>query len=171
MRLALSLALLVGVATATAAPKQVCTLLTPSEISALMPGAQAGKPEVSREKYGITACEWDTGSGKFLLQSWKSEGDSARDEIEALMLGVVDPMKRNAMANVRFETIASVGDQAVAVVEVKDEKRSILNDVAMLIAKRGDQVLVLAASSAARGDRSKVLAALRSLAQKSLARL
>ena len=171
MRIALSLLLLAGAAAATAAPRNVCSLLTPAEISAYLPGAKAGKPEASREKYGVTACEWDTGGGTFFVQNWKSEGDSARDEIEALMLGVVDPMKRNAMANVRFETIQGLGDQAVAVVEVKDEKRSILNDAAMLIEKRGDQVLMLAATNAARGDRAKVLAALKSLAQKSLARL
>jgi hypothetical protein len=171
MRISLLLALLACGASATAAPRNVCSLLTPAEISAFLTGAKAGKPEPSREKYGITACEWDTGVGTFFLQNWKSEGDSARDELEALMLGVIDPMKPKAMANVRFETLAGVGDQAVAVVEVKDEKKSILNDAAILVAKRGDQVLMLAATNAARGDRATVLAALKALAQKSLARL
>ena len=156
---------------ATAAPRNVCTLLTAAEISAGFPGAKAGKADFSRNEYGITACEWDTATGTFILQNWKSEGDSALDEMEALMIGVIDPLKNSAMANIRFETMSGVGDQAVAVVEVKDEKKSILNDVAMLIAKRGDQVLVLAATNAARGDRAKVLAGLKSLAQKSLARL
>jgi hypothetical protein len=170
MRIALLLVLLSSAATATAAPN-VCSLLTPAEISAALPGAQAGKPDSSREKYGISACEWPTGNGRFVAQHWKSGGDSAQDEIEAMVLGIVDPMKRNATANVRFETLAGVGDQSIAVVEVRDDKRGILTDAALLVAKRGDQVLMLAASGLARGDRAKALAALRTLAQKSLARL
>jgi hypothetical protein len=166
-----ALVLLAGGATASAAPRNICPLLTPAEISAFWPGAKAGKPDFTREKYGITACDWDNDIGTFILQNWKSEGDSARDEIEALMIAVIDPMKSSAMANIRFETLAGVGDQAVAVVEVRDEKKSILNEAAMLITKRGDQVLMLAATNAARGDRAKVIAGLKSLAQKSLARL
>jgi hypothetical protein len=170
-RAILALILFTGYVAATPAATNPCSLLTAGEISAVLPGAKAGKPDASREKYGISACEWSTQNGRFIAQRWQSEGDSAMDEIRTLMMGIVDPMKSSALANVRFETFTGIGEQAVAVVEVKDPKRGIIGEAATLVAKRGDQVLMLIAPELTRRDRAKALAALQSLAQKSIGRL
>jgi hypothetical protein len=46
-----------------------------------------------------------------------------------------------------------------------------MNDAAMLVMQKGDQILVLAAPELARLDRVKALAALRSLGERAASRL
>ena len=171
VRPVLAFLLFAGCAAAAPAATPPCSLITPSEVSAILPGAKAGQPDTSREKYGVFGCEWRTQQSRLLVQRWQSEGDSAMDEIRALMEGMVDPMKSSAINTVRFETLSGVGDQAVAVVEATDKQRGIINDAALLVAKRGDQVLIVYAPELTRSDRAKALAALKALAQKSVARL
>lgn len=154
-----------------AAPKDPCGLLKVSEVSAAFPGAKTGKVDTTRQEYGIIACEWPTARSRFVVQFWDSAGSSAKEEASGLMLGVIDPLKPGAGNNIRYETITDVGDAAVAAVEARDDKRGILSDLALLVVKKGDKILVLLSSELARGDRAKALAALKSLGQSSAARL
>jgi hypothetical protein len=163
---------LAGCEAATPAVTGPCALLAQSEVKAVFAGAAPGQPDASRQNYGIAACEWPTQQGLFIAQLWKSEDTSAFDEARSLMLGFLDPMKSNADAHVRYETVAGVGQQAVAVVETKDVQRGIMNDIALLVTLNGDQTLVLLAPPQfARRDRAAALASLKSLAKGAASRL
>jgi hypothetical protein len=140
-----------------------CRLLSTSEVSSALSKSEPGVAEHTREQYGITACEWSTERGRFVAQYWKAENPSAKQEASGLMLGVVDPLKGSAAANVRYEDVQGVGEQAVAVIETADEGRGILSDMAMLVAQKGNVILVLIAPELTRVDRPKALQALQAL--------
>lgn len=148
-----------------------CSLLKQGEVTAVFAGAKAGKADTSREEYGITACIWETAQSSFVAQYWQAADASAQDEASGLMLGVMDPLKPAARNSIQYETFAGIGDQAIAAVEKKDEQRGVLSDMAMLVVKRGDKVLVLIAPELARMERANALAALQSLGQSSVSRL
>ncbi|MEP7243257.1 MAG: hypothetical protein ABI885_06175 [Gammaproteobacteria bacterium] len=153
------------------APEGTCNLLKTSEVRAVFPTAKPGEPERTREKYGISACVWKTDTGMFVAQTWKSVGASAIDEAQGLMLGNLDPLKPGAQNNVRYEPIQGVGEQAVAVIETQDPQRAILSDLTLLVAQRGDHILVLIAPDLTHGDRAKALASLKSLGASAAQRL
>lgn len=148
-----------------------CRLLERSEVNATFSGAKSGEVDKSREQYGISACTWETEHGRVVAQYWKSVGASASEEASSLALGFVDPLKSGAEKNVRFESIPGVGSQAVAVVESQDAQRGILNDVAMLVAQSGDQILVIIAPQLAHSSRDSALGALKTLGSQSVKRL
>jgi hypothetical protein len=163
-----------GTASATAAAPAgagACRLLRANEIEAVLAGAKQGEPDESRKQYGISACTWATSRGTLILQFWDSEGSSAKDEAKSLVLGVVDPLKGAARNNVRLEDIAGLGEEAVAVVETKDEARGVLTDTAMIIVQRNNRILMLAANELARSERSKALAGLKALGKSAAERL
>lgn len=162
------------VTTDAAAPpvEGACRLLQTREVAAVFSGTRSGEVDDSRKQYGISACTWNTSRGTFVAQFWTSEGASAQDEAKSLALGVVDPLKgEGARNNVRFEAITGVGEQAVAVIETKDEQRGVLTDFAMLVAQRGGYILVLIAPSLARAERAKALQDLQSLGKSAVSRL
>jgi hypothetical protein len=151
-------------------PSDPCRLLTTAEVGAVFAGAKAGVPERTREKYGITACEWHTSNGLFVLQLWTGEQDSTEDEIRGLVTGIVDPLKPAAKQSVRYER-ADVGAPAMIVVERQNVQTGILNDAALLVTQKGEQVVVLHASDLARRDRAVAIRALSSLGQRVVSRL
>jgi hypothetical protein len=148
-----------------------CRLLKTSEVSANLSKAEPGKAETTREKYGITACEWSTEKYRFAAQYWTSEHPSAQEEASGLSLGALDPLKPGVGKNVRYETIQGVGDQAVAVIEKQDAARGILNDFVMLVAQKGNTILVLFAPELADTDRAQALRALQTLGKSAAERL
>lgn len=149
-----------------------CRLLQLGEVKEVFAGAKRGEVDTSREQYGISACEWMTDNGLFVAQYWKNEdATTAQNEASGLVLGAVDPLKPSARNAVRYETIQGVGEQAVAVIEAEDAARGVLSDFAMLVAQRGDHILVLIAPQLARVDRAKALAGLQSLGQAAAKRL
>ena len=150
-------------AATTAHAADPCKLLTDAEVQSVFPGARAGKPERSREQYGIQACQWTHPAGSLALQLWAVKKPGAHDEeIRGLAQGLVDPFSAAAKKNVRYEKIAGVGDGATALVETESKPRGVLSDLAMLVAQRGNQLVQLQSADLARGDRA---AALRGLAQ------
>jgi hypothetical protein len=159
------------VGSAAASTDGACRLLETAQVSAALSGAKRGEADNSRQQYGISACEWSTGRGRFAAQYWKSEHPSAKDEASGLMVGDLDPLKGGARANVRYQAVEGVGEQAVAVVESKDAQRGILDDVAMLVVQRGNVILVLIAPELARSDRNAALRLLTALGQSAAARL
>jgi hypothetical protein len=144
-------------------PNSVCRLLTDAEVRAVFPSAHAGEPERTREKYGISACLWSGDFGRVGLQTWNAKGRSADDEARGMVSGFIDPLSSSAADQVRYETLAGVGDQAVAVVEKQDATRGILNDVAMLTVRKDDRIIMLIGDDLAQRDRAQALAALTSL--------
>jgi len=161
-----------ALATASAAtPEGTCRLLTTAEVSAALSGSKSGKANNSRREYGITTCEWDTGRGRFAAQTWKAQGNSAKQEAEGLMLGNLDPLKRAAQSHVRYEDVTGIGEQAVAVIEPKDTKHGILSDAAMLVIRRDQEFLVLIVPDLAREDRQAALQTLRTLGHSAASRL
>jgi len=148
-----------------------CRLLTDAEVRRSFPGARAGQPETSREKYGIRACVWQTERGSFALQRWTAKAGTVDNEIRGLSLGFVDPLNPAARQAVRFEPLSGIGEQAMAVVETRDDARGILTDVAMLVTQRGDQLIELHSQDLARGDRAAALQTLSALARSAASRL
>ncbi|MGZ5238274.1 MAG: DUF3558 family protein, partial [Caldimonas sp.] len=142
-------------APAAAAPAgdDPCRLLNDAEVRAVFPSAKAGVRETTREKYGIRACTWKTEAGTFALQRWTAKAGSVDNEIRGLALGFVDPVNPAAQTAVRYDNVPGVGDQAMALVEARDDKRGVLTDAAILVTQRGDQLVELQSQELARGDR------------------
>jgi hypothetical protein len=155
---------------APSSARNPCALLKVVEVASVLPGAKGGVVNNTREKYGITACEWDTAANRFVLQFWKNVGSSAKEEAQGLMSGVLDPLQPAAKNSVRYETITGIGQSAIAVVEKGDAARGMLNDFALLVVQHGDQIVILMAPELARVDRAKALAGLKSLGQSAVAR-
>ena len=155
----------------TLAADDPCRLLSTSEVRGVFPEVKPGVRERTREKYGITACVWDTPTGKFVLQLWTADANTLDDEIRGLSSGFIDPANSAAHDNVRFETIAGVGEAAIAVVETRNEQMGILTDVAILMSQRGTQILDVESSDLPRGDRAVALQALTNLAKLAGARM
>lgn len=148
-----------------------CRLLSDADVRTIFPGAGHGVRETTREKYGIRACVWETKGGRFALQRWTAKPNTVGDEIRGMALGVLDPLKPAARTSVRCETIAGIGDQAMAMVESQSEARGILADAAMLMTQRGDQLIELQSSELGRGDRGAALQSLATLGRAAVARL
>ena len=141
-----------------------CTLMTDAEVRKFFPQAKVGQRERAREKYGLTACFWDHPGGRLALQlSLGATPGSSMEEAQGIAQGFVDPLKRSARKEVRYETIDGVGSEAVAVVEKADENRGILSNAAYLYTQRGDVQLMIMAVDLARGDRAGALKVLRDI--------
>lgn len=144
-------------------PDSVCRLLTDAQVRAVFPSAHSGARERTREQYGIGACVWSGDFGRALLQTWQAKGRTADAEARGMVFGFIDPMSSSAADNIRYETIAGVGEQAVAVVEKQDAKRGIVTDIAMLMVRKNDQIIMLMCDDLVHRDRAQALAALKSL--------
>jgi hypothetical protein len=115
-----------------------CALLTTAEVQQAFPGSKAGRVDRGLEKDGIFRCQWDSPDGRlFLVAGQDAEGDTAKDEAETWAMALVNPVRADALRQVRFETLPGVGEAAVAVVERRDESRGILQDGAVLVVRRG----------------------------------
>ena len=150
------------------AAEGLCQLLTLDEVAAVFPGAEAGVvTKVPVE--GVTACTWGIPAGRLVLQSWPAK-DSVADEMKGLVFGVLDPFKPKD-GLIHYETVTGVGDEALAVLAQKDEKRGILSDAAILVGRRGDKILVILSDDLPRRDRKQALAALQALGSSAASRL
>lgn len=148
-----------------------CALIKDAEVRKIYPKASSGMPERTREKYGILACMWDHPTGKFIVQLMKAEPKTAVVEARGIIVGFVDSLQADAEKAVRLETMRGVGDEAAAVVEQKDEKRSILGDAAYIVTQRGERQIWIMAPDLARGDRTKALKILEEWAKAAVGRL
>lgn len=144
-----------------------CRLLTRADVAGVMPGAQVGKPDRSREKYGIKACVWEWDSGSFALQMLASK-QGAADELRGTTIGYTNLLARNS---IRHEIVPGLGDAAFAAVEPVDAGRGVIADMAVLTAQHGTQVILLQSAALARGDRASALKALTVLGRISIMRM
>ncbi len=150
----------------SAEPKDACHLLTNAEISAAFPGAKPGLAESARAKYGILGCEWSTPQGRVAAQFWKNESPTtARAEVEGMMLGALDPLKRSAGKAVRYESLSGVGESAVVGIAKRDEAAGVLNDIAVVGVIAGGRTITIFAPQLTQGDPAKAVAVLSSLAK------
>jgi hypothetical protein len=148
---------------ASADPNSVCRLLSNAQVQEVFPSAHAGEPERTRQKYGISACIWSGDFGRLALQTWQAKGRTADAEASDMVSGFIDPLSSAAAGNIRYESIADIGEQAVAVVEKQDSQRGILTDVAMLVVRKDDRIIMLLCDDLAQRDRVEALAVLKSL--------
>lgn len=152
-------------------PAHPCSLLTVSDISSVVAGARPAMKDETREKYGISACEWKTSRGRIGVETYKSPPNAVEDDIRGLAEGFVDPLRPGVKSNIRFEKIDGVGEKAMAIVETEDQKRGILTTVAMLVTQRGDTIVIIGSDELARMDRTKALAGLQKLGAAAVKRL
>ena len=145
-----------------------CALLTDAEVRKVFPDAKAGERDRSTDEFGIASCVWKHPGGRFALQVQTSEPGTVKNEIEGLAGGATD---MGADRNLRYETLSDVGDQAMAVVERADEARGILQDIAVLIAQRGDLQVNLMSSDLASRERAEALQTLAKLGRAAVQRL
>lgn len=149
-----------------------CQLLTDSEVRDVFPGAAAGARDGTLDKYGIATCRWDLPTDRFVVQMLKTGSGSVADELRSRASGSVDPMTQGAMERVRFETVAGVGDEAMAIVEKADASSGILSDMAVLVMQRGEHRAVLfTGTSLAGGGRAAALKSLEALGRSAAKRL
>ncbi len=164
-----------GAAASTPAAKLAkadpCKVLTDADVRKVFPDAKSGQRERRNEQYGMVACLWDYSGGRFYVQLSVEQPGTVKNEIRGISLGFVDPLKSGAAANVRYETIKGVGDEAMAIVEPADAKRGILTDSAYLITQRGDQQAMLFSSTLANRDRAEALKKLEELGKAAAGRL
>lgn len=162
--LALIVAGHMGGAIAQAPPKvpsgDPCTVVPLSDVQKAFPGAKAGVRSTRIEKYGLTECTWKDGGGAvvFVVQEFYGS-DSAMDEAKGMANGFVDPLKAASARNLRYEVLSGVGlgNEAVAIVEARDDKRGILSDGAMLVLHRGQRTLFLTSPVLQARDRAAAL--------------
>lgn len=160
-------------ATASEAPSasDPCSLLTTAEVRSVLPDANAGKREHRTDEYGIASCLWDTPKGRLALQVSAAEEGPPNEIVGLVVMGNLDPGNRKANEAIRYETLEGIGDQAVAVVESRNEERGILGDITAAGVRRGSHDMVLMSSPLGGGDRDAALKSLTELARAAAARM
>ena len=136
-----------------------CTVVPLSDVQKAFPGAKPGERNTRKEKYGVTECAWKDGSGVVVFGVQEFFGsDSATDETKGFVLAMVDGKTANAR-NVRYEILTGVGlgNEAVAFVEARDDKRGIVQEGAMLVLHRGQRTLWLTSPTLPQRDRAAAL--------------
>lgn len=140
-----------------------CALITDGDVRQQFAGAASGKRDSRLDKYGIATCTWSSTANTFIVQLFKAKG-SAEDELRSRMSGNIDPLKPGAGAQVRYETIGGVGDEAMLAVEKASAPDGILADSAVLVARRGERMAVLFTSALIENERAPTAKALEALA-------
>lgn len=136
-----------------------CTVVPLAEVQKAFPGAKPGERSTRKEKYGLTECTWKDGSGVLVFGVQEFYGsDSAMEETKSLGQAMVEGKTANAR-NVRYEILSGVGlgNEAVALVEARDDKRGIVSEGAMLTLHRGDRTLWLTSPTLPQRDRAAAL--------------
>ena len=130
-----------------------------SDVQKAFPGAKPGVRDKRIEKYGITECVWKDGGGVLLFGVQEFYGsDTAMNELRSFGQALVEGKMANAR-NVRYEILTGVGlgNEAVAFVEARDDKRGILSEGAMLALHRGERTLWLTSPVLPARDRAAAL--------------
>lgn len=162
-----ALAVLTSTSMGNAQAPDPCALLTVGELQATFPGSKPGRTIRTLEKEGILSCEWVHNTGRVVLVAGAdSSEDTPVDEAKTLMNAFVDPLRPDAEAHVRFETLSGVGDKAVVVLEREDKPKGITQNGLVLVVRRGQRQVALMAvppgdlTRRERADALKVLAEL-----------
>lgn len=125
-----------------------CALLTDAEVRAVFPKAEAGKRNTDGLQYGLDRCAWETPTGQVGVEVSRIEAGALESELRGQLTGAVDPQIQGAAEQIRLQTIAGIGDNAIAVLEQADAQRGILTDIALIAIQRGRRMAVLVAHDA-----------------------
>lgn len=151
-----------------------CTVLPLSDVQKAFAGAKAGVRSTRIEKDGMTECAWKDGDGVVVFGVQEFYGsDSAMDEAKGMANGFVDPFKAAGARNLRYEVLSGVGlgNEAVAIVEARDDKRGIISSGAMLVLHRGQRTLFLTSPVLQARERAAALKAFEALGRVAAKRL
>lgn len=136
-----------------------CAVVPLADVKKAFPGAKPGVRSTRLEKDGITECTWKDGDGVVVFGVQEFYGkDSALDEAKGFVTVMVEFKAANAR-NVRLEVLNGIGlgNEAVAFVEARDEKRGIVAEGAMLTLHRGERTLWLTSPALPARDRAAAL--------------
>jgi hypothetical protein len=147
-----------------------CAIVSKGEVRDVFPGAEAGKPDHSMDQYGMASCTWELPTNTLAAQTFKST-NTAGEELRGRMLGFLDPLQPGLREKIQYDTIAGLGDEAVAVAVKADAAQGILADSAMLGIRKGDRMVVLFTRGLVDGDAAASKKALEALGGKAASRL
>lgn len=159
-----------GFASVAAAGDDPCAIVSHGEVRAVFAGAESGKRNHSMDQYGMASCTWELPTNNLAAQIFKST-NSAGEEVRGRMLGFLDPLQPGLRGKIKYDTIAGLGDEAVAVAVKADQAAGILADTAMLGIRKGDRMVVLFTSTLVDGDPAASKAALQKLGNSAATRL
>jgi hypothetical protein len=132
-----------------------CALLSQAEVRNVFPNATIGRRDRAGEEYGIVACMWGSPGGYVRLSVMYSEpNESIADELAGWAIAFVTDLvkEQGALKFVFYQTANNVGDGAMAAIVEKADPQHFLQAGAMLVARRGQQsILLIAPNLAARG--------------------
>ena len=122
-----------------------CDLLSLNEVRQFFPTAQAGRRDPEREKMiQHPECNWSDSAGiRQLTIQETGKIKSVEDDIHGWSEALIDLRMPDAKRNVRYEKLIGVGDDAMAVVEIADKKRGILETGAFVVIKRGGKSILM----------------------------
>jgi hypothetical protein len=140
-----------------------CALLAVDDVRKSLPGSKPGSIERGLEKQGILRCSWETPDGRLFLIASREPEDSLKDEARTWAQAAVDPLRPDAERRVRFDVMPGIGDEAIAVVERRDEANGITQDAALIVVRRGAWLVTLLVPHLARRDRADALRVLTEL--------
>lgn len=145
------------VPTFAAQSADLCSLLTKAEVQQAFSDVEQGVPDRELEAQGIRRCRWSYTGGHILVLEGDEITDSPKDEAVGWMEMFVDPLRGNAVRQMRFETLQGVGDSAVVAVERKDSSKGFIADGAVLVMRRGKRQISVIAPALAQRDRAEAL--------------
>lgn len=155
----------------TVSAENACSLLSDDDIHSLFPKAASGKRNTTSLEYGIDRCAWETPTGQIGVEVTKVEPDAFENELRGELTGVVDPTIEGAADRIAFQSIAGIGDHAIAILEKANAQRGVLSDVALLAIQRGHRMAVLMVHEASSDAPLPTLDALEALGRKLAPRL
>lgn len=147
-----------------------CAIVSKNEVRAVFPGAEAGKRNHTMDQYGMASCTWELPTSKLAVQIFTST-NTAGEEVRGRMLGFLDPLQPGLRGKIQYDTIAGLGDEAVAVAVKADQAQGILADTAMLGIRKGSRMAVLFTSTLVDGDPAASKKALQALGGSAASRL
>ena len=134
-----------------------CRLLTTAEVQRAFPGSKAGRVDRSQEKNGVVSCLWDYPTGRFSIITGTDAPEPAKAEARGWTLIFLDPLRNDAERHVRYESLAGVGDEAIAIVEPQDKAKGFIQNGAILVVRRAQQQVSAMSTDLARRERGEAL--------------
>jgi hypothetical protein len=149
-----------------------CAIVSTADVQKVFPGVKGPERSKRLEEYGTTECAWKDASGRVVLavQESYNDGVSSKEDVLGMAQGFADPIKGQALKNVRIEGFPSLGD-AAAFVETADPKRGILGDGAFMEVRKGRHTVTIGSGELPSRDRAAALKALEDLGRVASKRL
>lgn len=148
-----------------------CSLLTTAEVQRAFPGTKAGRVDRSQEKSGVVTCTWDYPTGILSLVGDDGAEESVKEEARGWTDIFLDPLRPDAGRHVRYELLAGVGDEAIAIVEPEDKSKGFMQNGAILVVRRGKKQVAVMSSTLTRRERAEALQVLTELGKAIATRL